>query len=85
METIKTLVHAFVTSKLDNCNALLYGLRKYKIQRLQYALNSAARQVTLSRKHDHISPVLMGLHILVASWAARRILGKHAASEDTIL
>ena len=85
METVKTLVHAFVTSKLDNCNALLYGLRKYKIQRLQYALNSAARQVTLSRKHDHISPVLMELHILVASWAARRILGKHAASEDTIL
>ena len=67
IETVKTLVHAFVTSKLDNCNALLYGLRKYKIQRLQYALNSAARQVTLSRKHDHISPVLMELHILVAS------------------
>ena len=57
METIKTLVHAFVTSKLDNCNALLYGLPKYKIQRLQYVLNSAARLVTLS-------PVLMELHWL---------------------
>ena len=67
METVRTLVHAFVTSKLDNYNALLYGLRKYKIQRLQYALNSTARLVTLSRKHDHISPVLMELHILVAS------------------
>ena len=61
METVKTLVHAFVTSKLDNCNALLYGLPKYKIQRLQHMLNSAARQVTLSRKHYHISPVLMEL------------------------
>ena len=61
METVKTLVHAFVTSKLDNCNALLYGLPKYKIQRLQQMLNSAARQVTLSRKHYHISPVLMEL------------------------
>ena len=67
MEIVKTLVHPFVTSKLDNYNAFLYGLGKYKIQRLQYALNSAARQVTLSRKHDHISPVLMELHILVAS------------------
>ena len=36
METVKTLVHAFVTSKLDNCNALLYGLPKYKIQPRQY-------------------------------------------------
>ena len=57
METVKTLVHAFVASKLDNYNALLYGLGKYKIQRLLYALSSAARQVTLSRKHDHMSPV----------------------------
>ena len=32
METAKTLVHAFVTSKLDNCNAPLYGLPKDKIQ-----------------------------------------------------
>ena len=61
MEIVKTLVHPFVTSKLDNYNALLYGLGKYKIQRLQYALNSAARQVRLSRKHYHISPVLMEL------------------------
>ena len=60
METVKTLVNAFVTSKLDNCNSLLYGIRKYKIQRLQYALNSAARQVTLSRKHDHISASING-------------------------
>ena len=36
METVKTLVHAFVTSKLDNCNALLYGPPKYKIQPRQY-------------------------------------------------
>ena len=64
METAKTLVHAFVTSKLDNCNALSYGLPKYKIQRLQYVLNSAARLVTLSRKLDHLSPVLMEVHWL---------------------
>ena len=61
------LVHAFVTSKLDNCNALLYGPPKYRIQRLQHVLNSLARLVTLSRKLDHISLVLVELHILVAS------------------
>ena len=42
METAKTLVHAFVTSKLDNFNALLCSLPKYKIQRLQYVSKTAA-------------------------------------------
>ena len=37
--------HAFVTSKLDYCNALLYGLPKYQLQRLQYLQNTAARVV----------------------------------------
>ena len=45
-------MHAFVASKLDNRDALLYGVPQYKIQRL---LDSAARLVTLSRKNDHIS------------------------------
>ena len=39
----ETLVHAFVSSKLDYCNALLIGLPKYKIERLQSVLNTAAR------------------------------------------
>ena len=29
-------VHAFVTLKLDYCNALLYGLPRYQLQRVQY-------------------------------------------------
>ena len=62
MENANTLVSALVTSKLDNSNALLYGLPKCKTQRLQNVLNSAARLVTLCRKNDHISPVLMELH-----------------------
>ena len=62
MKNAKTLVHAFVSSKLDD--SILYGLPKYKIQRLQYVLNSADRLVTLCRKNDHISPVLMELHWL---------------------
>lgn len=38
-ETTKTLVHAFVTSKVDYCNSLLYGVPKYLLQRLQRVLN----------------------------------------------
>ena len=46
------LVHAFVSSKLDHCNALLYGLPNYQIKKLQHVQNAAARLITLSRKHE---------------------------------
>ena len=60
----KTLIHAYVTSRLDYCNGLLYGLPKESINRLQSVLNTAARLVTLTRKYDSITPVLKELHWL---------------------
>ena len=63
-ESTRTLVNAFVTSRIDSCNSLLYGLPNYLIQRLQYALNSAARLISMSRKADHITPLLIELHWL---------------------
>ena len=44
-ESTKTLVHAFVTSHLDYCNSLLFGVPKYQIDRLQKVLNAAARLI----------------------------------------
>ena len=61
------LVHAFVTSKLDYCNTLLTGLRQDQIKKLQYVQNAAARLLTGSRKHDHITPLLKDLHWLPVS------------------
>ena len=61
-ETAKLLLHAFVTSKLDYCNSLLYGVPKYQILRLQRIQNVAARLVTATSRYDHISPVLKQLH-----------------------
>ena len=67
----KTLIHAYVTSRLDYCNGLLYGLPKESINRLQSVLNTAARLVTLTRKYDSITPVLKELHWLPVQFRIR--------------
>ena len=63
-ETTEMVVHAFVTSKLDYCNSLLYGLPVFLIAKLQSVQNSAARLVCMTRKFDHITPTLIDLHWL---------------------
>ena len=62
--TAEILLHAFITSRLDFCNSLLYGLPKQTTERLQHVQNAAARMVALTHKHEHISPVLQELHWL---------------------
>ncbi|XP_072016946.1 uncharacterized protein [Amphiura filiformis] len=63
-DNTEKLVHAFVTSRLDNCNSILVGLPDKDISKLQRVQNMAARVVTLTRKSDHITPVLYKLHWL---------------------
>ena len=64
-ETAEILGHAFISSKLDNCNSLLYGLPKHLLNRLRSIQNTAAgRIVTLSKRFDHITPIMFKLHWL---------------------
>ena len=63
-KSTETLVHAFITCRLDQCNSLLYGLPDSLLSKLQRKQNSAARLVTLTRKREHISPILYELHWL---------------------
>ncbi len=58
------LVHAFMTSRPDYCNALLVGCPASSISKLQIVQNVAARVFTRSRKYDHITPILQSLHWL---------------------
>ena len=57
-KSTEMLVHAFISCRLDQCNSLFYGLPESQLNKLQRIQNSAARLVTLSRKHDHITPIL---------------------------
>ena len=63
-ESTKTLVHAYVTCRLDNCNSLLLGSPEYIIQKLQRVQNCAARLVAGQPRAAHIRPVLKELHWL---------------------
>ena len=61
------LIHAFISSRLDYCNALFIGIPGKNVQKLQYIQNSAARVLMRVRKHDHITPILYTLHWLPVS------------------
>jgi len=63
-DCLKTLVHAFISSRLDYCNSLLFGVSGSQLKRLQSVQNAAARLISGTRKFDHVSPVLRDLHWL---------------------
>ena len=57
-ESLLTLVHAFVTSRIDHCNAVLHGSSAYLLYRLQSVLNSAARLILNIPKFSRISSAI---------------------------
>ena len=57
-DAARTLVHAFISSRVDYSNALLYGATSYVICRLQAVPNAAARLITGVTRTEHITPVL---------------------------
>ena len=58
-ESTKRLVHAFITSRLDLYNGLLYGAPEYQIKKLQRVMNASARLV-----YRAPTPLLRELHWL---------------------
>ena len=64
IEATKTLVHAFVGSRLDYCNSVLVRVIGQLLHKLQVIQNAAARIITGTKKYEQMKPVLQELHWL---------------------
>ena len=61
---MKTLVYAFISSRIDYCNSVFTGISGQLLQRLQAIQNAAARLITGARRSQRIAPILRQLHWL---------------------
>ena len=57
-------MHAFITSRVDYCNSLMYGLPAHQIGKEQRVQNAAARLVAYESKYCRMTPLLKRLHWL---------------------
>ncbi len=64
MSNAEMLINAFMTSRLDYCNALVGGCSACLINKLHMVQNAAARVLTRTRKYNHLSPVMSTLQWL---------------------
>ena len=67
-DTVQTLVNTFVTSRLDYCNSILFGLPNTELQKLQRQQYTAARLICNTNNFDHIIPTLVKLHWLLVKY-----------------
>ena len=64
-ECTETLIHAFISSRLDYCNSLLFGVPECHLHKLQRVQNAAARLIFQEGRFCHITPLLKSLHWLL--------------------
>ena len=55
-ESLLTLVHSFVTSRVDHCNGLLFGSHSHLLDRLQSVLHSAGLEHPQVQPHISCHP-----------------------------
>jgi len=67
IEQTKSVIHAYVTSRLDQNNSLLSGVPAYLLYRLQKVQNAAARIIFGRDRGEHVTDLLKELHWLPLS------------------
>ena len=55
VKVTESLVHPLVTSRIDHCNSLLFGLPDCQLNKLQRVLIAAARLIYMAPKFCHIT------------------------------
>jgi len=60
----KTVVHAYITSVLDQNNSLLIGMPDSLIKKMQRIQNASAKLICGAKKIDHVTKLLEDLHWL---------------------
>ena len=63
-EDLKILTHSVISSKLDYCNVILFGINEGLIQKLQKVQNAAARLICKLPKHSSVTDAIKELHWL---------------------
>jgi len=67
----ETVIHAFVTSCLEYCNALFIGLSASSFSKLHYIQNSSARILSHTKRSTHITPILYDLRWLPVAYCMK--------------
>ena len=63
-KTTEIMIHTYMTYHRDNRSCLLYGITDHLVTRLRRVRDAAARLIIRTKKHDHITAVLLDLHWL---------------------
>ena len=67
--TTEKMINSAVTSCLDYCNSIMYGINGYLVSQLQRCQNNDAHIISLRRKYNHITP----RSTMTASWAEDKL------------
>ena len=63
-DATKLLIKSTVLTSLDYCNSFYVGLPQTSTHKLQLAKNAAARVISLTPRHQHITPIMNELNWL---------------------